>query len=66
MPLVYLVDPEAYDVSSQEEAMTFLRRIGLKTNPELKIYKDIDNVYNRILKLSLCDHLWIMTLMGSN
>jgi len=46
-----LVDPEAYDVSSQEEAMTFLRRIGLKTNPELKIYKDIDNVYDRILEI---------------
>ena len=46
-----LVDPEAYDVSSQEEAMTFLRRIGLKTNPVLKIYKDIDNVYNRILEI---------------
>lgn len=46
-----LVDPESYDVDSQDGSLEYLRKLGFKTNPEVKVFQSMDAVFDRILEI---------------
>ena len=42
--MYYLVDPEKHGISTQWEALKFLKKLGFKVNPHSKICKNIEEV----------------------
>lgn len=45
-----LENPESHNIGSQQEALEFLKLNGLKTNPNTRILKSIEEVYNYVLE----------------
>lgn len=46
-----LVDPQSHGVTSQSDALEFMKSVGLKTNAEIRTYNTIEAVYERIQEL---------------
>lgn len=51
-----LVDPESYDVDSQNGSLEYLRKLGFKTNPEVKVFQSMSEVFDRILEIEAMRH----------
>lgn len=51
-----LVDPESYDVDSQNGSLEYLRKLGFKTNPEVKVFQSMSAVFERILEIETMRH----------
>ena len=51
-----LEDAQAMDLTSQKEAMAYLKHLGFKTNSELKILNDIESVYQQIIAIENMRH----------
>ncbi|NLC55016.1 MAG: NAD-dependent DNA ligase LigA [Erysipelothrix sp.] len=48
-----VVDPEIHGISSQQEALGFLKKLGFKVESHGKIFDDIEDVYKYIEELEL-------------
>lgn len=48
-----LVDPESHDIDSQDGSLEYLRKLGFKTNPEMKVYQSMEAVFERILEIEM-------------
>lgn len=46
-----VVNPENYQLDSQNESLQYLKKLGFKVNPEVKTYDTIDEVYARIQEI---------------
>lgn len=51
-----LEDAQAMDLTSQKEAMAYLKHLGFKTNSELKIFNNIEDVYQQIIAIENMRH----------
>lgn len=59
-----LVNPLDYGVETQQAAMAYLKKLGFKTNHEMKIVDNIKDVYDRINEIEETRYEWDYDIDG--
>lgn len=59
-----LSNAEDYDLPTQKSAMSQLKAWGFKTNPEMRVYPSIDEVYERIQEIEKLRHSYDYEIDG--
>lgn len=59
-----LVNPLDYEMATQQEAMEYLKKLGFKTNHEMKIVDHIEDVYKRIQEIEAIRYEWDYDIDG--
>lgn len=59
-----LANAEDFDIPSQKHAMSQLKSWGFKTNPEMRVFASIDEVYERIQEIEALRHSYDYEIDG--